>query len=59
MVSLEVNDMTGRVVYALPAASFNAGSNLLKISARQLVPGIYTYSVIVNGERITRKMVIE
>lgn len=59
MVSLEVNDMTGRVVYALPAASFNAGSNLLKISASQLMPGIYTYSVIVNGERITRKMVIE
>ncbi|MBK6966568.1 MAG: T9SS type A sorting domain-containing protein [Bacteroidales bacterium] len=59
MVSLEVNDLTGRVVYALPAAKLNAGVNMLTISANNLKTGVYVYSVIINGERITRKMMVE
>ncbi|MHC1776127.1 MAG: T9SS type A sorting domain-containing protein [Lentimicrobium sp.] len=59
MVGLEVNDLMGRVVYALPAAKLNAGLNMLTISANNLKPGVYVYSVIINGERITRKMMVE
>lgn len=59
MVSLEVNDLLGRMVYQLPATSLQAGANKLTISANNLKPGVYVYSVIVNGERITRKMIVE
>ncbi|NTW23128.1 MAG: T9SS type A sorting domain-containing protein [Lentimicrobium sp.] len=59
VVSLEVNDLLGRMVYQLPAAKMNSGVNTLTISADNLNPGVYTYSVIVNGERITRKMMVE
>jgi hypothetical protein len=58
-VSLEVNDLMGRMVYSLPAKKLNAGSNMLKIVSNNLKPGVYTYSVIINGERITRKMMVE
>lgn len=58
-VSLEVNDLMGRMVYTLPATKLNAGSNMLKIVSNNLKPGVYTYSVIINGERITRKMMVE
>ena len=58
-VSLEVNDLMGRMVYTLPATKLNAGSNMLKIVSNNLRPGVYTYSVIINGERITRKMMVE
>ena len=58
-VSLEVCDLLGRIVYQLPASSLNAGANVLTINANNLKSGIYTYSVIVNGERITRKMMVE
>lgn len=58
-VSLEVNDLLGRMVYQLPATSLSAGSNVLNIYANNLKAGVYTYSVIVNGERITRKMMVE
>jgi len=58
-VSLEVNDLMGRMVYTLPATKLNVGSNMLKIVSNNLRPGVYTYSVIINGERITRKMMVE
>lgn len=59
VVSLEVNDLLGRTVYQLPATSLSAGSNMLTIYSNNLKPGIYAYTVIVNGERITRKMMVE
>jgi hypothetical protein len=59
VVSLEVNDLLGRMVYQIPSAKMNSGVNTLTISANNLNPGVYTYSVIVNGERITRKMMVE
>jgi len=58
-VSLEVNDLLGRTVYQLPVTSLSAGSNMLTIYSNGMKPGLYSYSVIVNGERITRKMVVE
>ena len=58
-VSLEVNDLMGRMVYTLPATKLNAGSNMLKIVSNNLRPGVYTYSVIIDGGRITRKMMVE
>ncbi|PKO97948.1 MAG: hypothetical protein CVU14_08685, partial [Bacteroidetes bacterium HGW-Bacteroidetes-9] len=59
VVSLEVTDLLGRTVYTLPATNLSAGSNLLTINSNKLKPGVYVYTVAVNGERITRKMMVE
>lgn len=59
LVSLEVTDLLGRTVYTLPATNLSAGSNLLTINSNNLKPGVYVYTVTVNGERITRKMMVE
>jgi len=58
-VSLQVNDLLGRVVYSTGVKHLPAGQHLFHIQSAGLNSGIYTYSAIVNGERITRKMVIE
>jgi hypothetical protein len=58
-VGLQVFDITGRKVYEIPVSSVPQGSNILNINAYNLTKGIYTYTVSVNGTRITHKMVIE
>ncbi|MGE5383309.1 MAG: T9SS type A sorting domain-containing protein, partial [Omnitrophica WOR_2 bacterium] len=58
-VGLQVFDITGRKVYEIPVSSVPQGSNILNINANYLTRGIYTYTVSVNGTRITHKMVIE
>lgn len=58
-VGLEVFNMVGQKVYELPSASLMTGAHKLAINTKDLKAGIYTYSVIINGERINRKMIIE
>lgn len=58
-VGLEVFNMVGQKVFDLPTATLAQGTHKLIIDAKNLNAGFYTYSVVVNGERITKKMVIE
>lgn len=57
-VSLEVYNLLGQKVYEVPATRLNEGNHILDIKAGHLTPGMYTYSVIANGERATRKMMV-
>lgn len=57
-VSLEVYNLVGQKVYELPSSDLGSGSHTLVIDATNLKPGIYTYSVITNNERSTRKMIV-
>jgi len=58
-VSLEVFNMVGQKVYEIPVAKMMQGSHILNINMKNLKAGIYTYSVNIDGERITRKMIAE
>lgn len=58
-VSLEVYNLLGQKVYEIPARNLGEGTHSFQINAAGLNAGIYTYSVIANGERTTRKMVIK
>ncbi len=58
-VSLEVFDMIGKKVYEIPSISLGQGSHILTIIANGLRSGIYTYSVVINQERTTRKMIVD
>jgi len=59
LLSLEVSNLTGQVVYALPERKVNAGSTVLEIAADQLTAGVYFYSVKAGETVVTRKMVVE
>lgn len=58
-VALEVYNMVGQKVFEVPSASLTQGNHTLTINAKNLKAGIYSYSVIINGERISRKMIVE
>ena len=57
-VSLEVHNILGQKVYEIDARDFSEGTHKLDINVKALKAGVYTYSVIANGERSTRKMMI-
>ena len=57
-VSLEVHNILGQKVYEIPASNLSEGIYTLPINLAGLKAGVYTYSVIANGERSTRKMMV-
>jgi hypothetical protein len=58
-LSLEVSNLVGQVVYAVPATSYAAGNNKLTIEAGNLNSGVYFYTVRSGNTAITKKMIIE
>ncbi len=58
MVSLEVYNIVGQKVYEIPARNLTEGTHPFEINVADLKAGVYTYAVIANGERSTRKMMV-
>jgi len=58
-VSVQISNLIGQVVYEIPSARMSAGSHTLLIDASTLKTGVYTYTVNVNGERFTHKMIVK
>ncbi len=58
--SFEVMDMTGKLVYQKDLGMVPAGlANRFEFSASDLAPGVYTYSIVTENDRVTRKMMVE
>ncbi|MES2629768.1 MAG: T9SS type A sorting domain-containing protein [Bacteroidota bacterium] len=57
-VSVTITDITGKVVSAANLGTVAAGAHKHTISRNDLTTGIYFYSLEVNGEKVTKKMVI-
>lgn len=53
-----IEDMTGRVVAVPVDGMFDAGSHSIHYHSNDLAPGIYTYSLIWENSKITKRMVI-
>lgn len=58
-VQITVSDLLGRQVITIPAALYPAGDVLIPVNAQSLTKGVYTYTVSVNGNSITKKMVVK
>lgn len=59
-VTFEVYDVAGKLVYIENLGLRSAMSvNVFSFQKRTLEAGIYTYSIVTNGERVTRKMIVE
>jgi hypothetical protein len=57
-VSLEVRDMQGRLVTRLDRGQLGAGKHGVTIDVSGYAQGMYTYSLVADGLRFTKKMTI-
>jgi len=58
-LSLYVTDLLGHRVLTIDKGLLSAGNHKLRIDASQLNQGVYFYSVVLNGKRFTKKMIVE
>ncbi len=56
-INFELRNTLGQVIYTTEQASFT-GKNTIEVDANSLANGVYYYSVIFDGQRITRKMIV-
>ena len=57
-VSFSVSDITGRKLVDNSYAGVSPGKHVISLDANSFAPGVYFYTVSVNGNAVTRKMVI-
>jgi hypothetical protein len=58
-VILEVSNIMGHKVMSLDKGFVNGGAQKFTIDCSQLTPGVYFYTVKINGESFTHKMIVE
>ncbi len=57
-VQFEVYDLTGKIVMTINEGSRPAGVNSIVLNTEDLNSGIYYYSIIIDGDRLTKKMIV-
>jgi len=57
-ISFEVYDVTGKQVMSLNQGSKGAGQYAIELDGSEFTTGLYYYSLTVNGQKLTRKMVV-
>jgi hypothetical protein len=57
-VSLQVNDITGREVFATNFGVQSAGDNQYTLNTSAFAPGIYVYTLMIDNSKIVKKMTI-
>lgn len=57
-IGLEVYDLSGRLVYEIPASYAASGKHSLYLDAVKFKPGVYIYSVTTNELTSSRKMIV-
>jgi hypothetical protein len=58
-VKVEVYDLLGQKVLAIPSSNYSAGVHPFKIDCTKLSHGVYFYEVSAGNERVTKKMIVE
>lgn len=58
-VSFEVRDLAGRLLVSEDYGTQPAGVQFINLNVSEFAAGVYTYSLVVNGERETMKMIIK
>ena len=57
-VQLIFSDAVGRMIRTYHNSEANQGTYTVEFNSQELKPGIYFYTLIFNGERITKRMVV-
>ena len=58
-VNFEVIDITGKVVYTLDMGTQAPGYNSISVDASEFAAGVYTYTLSVDGERSTDRLMVK
>jgi hypothetical protein len=58
-VIVEVSNMMGQKIMSMDKGLVNSGNQVYSLDGSQLAPGIYFYTVKINGESFTHKMIVE
>lgn len=58
-VSLDIFNLTGQRVISYPSKNFTAGKHSIDINKGNLKPGVYIYSITINGETNSHKMIVK
>ena len=58
-IGLVVKNTIGQVVHSIPARSVNAGSHHFRFDVSRLQTGIYFYSVSIDKQLVSKKMIVE
>jgi len=58
-VTFEVRDIAGKIVYSLDMGTQAPGYNSIAIDASSFAAGAYTYTMTVNGERATDRLMVK
>ncbi len=59
IAKVEVSNILGQVIFTIPSKLYNSGLNTISIPCKKFADGVYFYSVEVNGEKITHKMIVD
>ena len=57
-VALEVYDVTGKLVESVDQGQQVAGQHQIDLNTASYAPGVYFYTLNVDGVKVTRKMII-
>ncbi|MGB1040236.1 MAG: T9SS type A sorting domain-containing protein [Flavobacteriales bacterium] len=57
-VSFEIIDVTGKKVMSIIEGNRNSGINTIDVNTSELKAGIYFYSIVIDGNAITKKMIV-
>ena len=57
-ILFEMIDITGKKVISINEGSKTTGVHTIELNTDKLNAGIYFYSILVDGQRITKKMTI-
>ena len=58
-VAVEIRDMAGKLVYSAEESNVAAGSHTMAISTSAMAEGMYTYTLVANGSKVTKKFVVK
>ena len=57
-VTLEIRDMSGKLIKWESYGTMGAGAHQLEVSTADMAAGTYTYAVIAGQERLSRQMIV-
>jgi len=58
-LGLKIHNLMGQVVYEVKAENVIGPSHQWEINTRNYKPGVYFYSVIAEGNQVTKKMIVD
>ena len=58
-VTVEMRDLQGRLIQSVQRGQLPAGTHQVELNLADLQSGIYTYTLVADGMRLTKKMMVK